>query len=147
MPARRAKLDTWLRERTPAEVTLVEFEELLRLLAPVTEPDLRHLLRDSGAKLHPLAAGVNQTSFATLRDSLGALAICYASGTAETKRVARQIVITAKDHAKLAARNQRVALEKRDEKEEMVTWMRTWLENPDVFALWAAMRVRAWKGD
>ena len=48
--------------------------------------------------------------------------------------------------AKLAARNQRVSVEKRDEKEEMVTWMRTWLENPDVFALWVAMRVRAWNG-
>ena len=147
MVARRAKLEAWLRERAPAQVTLSEFEELIRLLEPVTESDLRHLLRDSGATLHPLSAGVDQSNFAVLRESLTALAHCYASGSAETKRGVRRIVITAKDHAKLAARNRRVALAKRDEKEEMVTWMRTWLENPDVFALWVAMRIRAWKGD
>jgi hypothetical protein len=143
MPARRAQLDAWLRERAPAEITLAEFEELRKALHPVSESGLRHLLRDSGAPLHPLVAGVDQSSFDTLRQTLTALADCYAEGTPETRRVARRIVITAKDHAKLAARNQRVPLPKRDEKEEMITWMRTWLENPDIFALWAAMRIRA----
>ena len=146
MPARRAQLDAWLRERAPAEVTLAEFEELLRVLAPVSESDLRHLLRDSGAQLAPVVAGVDQSSLLALRETLSALAQCYECGTPEDKRRIRRIVITAKDHAKLAARNQRVSVEKRDEKEEMVTWMRTWLENPDVFALWVAMRVRAWNG-
>ena len=52
-------------------------------------------------------------------------------------------LITAKDHARLAARSQHVSPEKRAEKEEMSTWMLTWLENPVVFPLWAGLRARA----
>jgi hypothetical protein len=143
MPAKQDKLDAWLRERAAAEVTLADFGELLRLLAPISESELRHRLRDSGANLHPLAAGVDQNTFATLRDSLVALTACYESGPFETRQRVRRIVITAKDHAKLAARNQHVAPEKRLQKEEMVTWMLTWLENPVVFPLWAELRASA----
>ena len=74
--------------------------------------------------------------------TLLALAAVYEAGTAETRRVARRVVITAKDHAKLAAGNQRVDPEKRRIKEEMASWMLTWLENPEVFPLWVALRVR-----
>ena len=143
MPSRQRKLDAWLAERAPGEVGLAEFETLLRLLTPVTESDLRRLLRASGAPLHPLAAGVDQASFAALHDSLLALATCYEDGTADDKRAARRIVITAKDHAKLAARSQHVSPDKRTEKEEMATWMLTWLENPVVFPLWAELRAKA----
>ena len=143
MPSRQAKLAAWLAERAPGEVRLADFEELLRFLTPVTESDLRRLLRSSGATLHPLAAGVDQASFAALGHSLLALSTCYEEGTPEVKKVARQIVITAKDHAKLAARSHHVAPEKRTEKEEMGTWMLTWLENPVVFPLWAGLRAKA----
>ena len=46
-------------------------------------------------------------------------------------------MIAAKDHARWAARNP----ERRAEKEEMVLWMLTWLENPPVFPQWAALRL------
>lgn len=140
MPSKQARLESWLRERAPRQVEVTDFEELLRLLAPISESGLRRLLRASTAKLHPLAAGVDQDTFATLRDSLLALAACYEEGDAGTRRLTRRIVITAKDHAKLAARNQRVAAEKRAVKEEMAAWMLTWLENPGIFPLWVNMR-------
>jgi hypothetical protein len=46
------------------------------------------------------------------------------------------VVITAKDHARLAARN----LDKRAEKEEMLLWLLTWLENPPLFRDWVRLR-------
>ena len=140
MPSKQAKLETWLRQRAPTQVELMDFDELLRLLAPITESSLRHRLRATGANLHPLVAGVDQDTLTALRDSLLALAGWYEQGTAETRRLTRQIVITAKDHAKLAARNQRAAPEKRALKTEMIVWMLTWLENPSIFPLWAQLR-------
>ena len=140
MPSKQGTLVAWLRERSPAEVGLIHFDELLRLLAPITESNLRHRLRLTENKLHPLVAGVNQDTFATLRESLLTLADSYEKGNADTRRLTRRIVITAKDHAKLAAMNQHVAPEKRAVKAEMAAWMLTWLENPLVFRLWVPMR-------
>jgi hypothetical protein len=48
----------------------------------------------------------------------------------------RRAVITSKEHARLAARNPA----KRAEKEEMILWMLTWLENPPLFAAWVRLR-------
>lgn len=142
-PSRQQRLAEWLAGREPgAAVTLADFEELLRQFAPVSESAMRRLLRQSGAPLEPLAAGVDQDSLATLRDSLLALAAVYESGTPATRRVARRVVITAKDHAKLAAGNQRVDPDKRRIKEEMAAWMLTWLENPEVFPLWVTLRTK-----
>ena len=147
MPSKAARLDAWLRERAPVEVSLADFDELLTLLRPVAESDLRRLLRATGAALHPLVAGVDQDDFHTLRATLLRLADWYERGNAETRRVTRRIVITAKDHAKLAARNARVAAERREQKEEMAAWMLTWLENPAVFAVWVQLRARALRLD
>jgi hypothetical protein len=143
MPSRQARLEAWLARRGPGEIGLADFEGLLTELAPVTESDLRRLLRGSGTALHPFAAGVDQSGFPPLRHSLLALAACYENGTAEDRRVARRIVVTAKDHARLAARNSHTSPEKRAEKAEMATWMLTWLENPLVFPLWASLRAKA----
>ncbi len=138
--SKKSKLAAWLRERAPACVELGDFEELLRLLAPIKEPDLRRLLRESGAPLAAVVEGVDQTSYASLRRTLLALCAEYESGD---KRLVRNIVITAKDRAKLAQRNAKLA----DEKAEMVLWMLTWLENPAVFPVWIAMRARLLKLD
>ena len=142
MPSRQAKLEAWLAQRSPGEVGHADVEALLTELSPVTESDLRRLLRASGAQLHPFAAGVDQSDFPALLRSLLALADSYESGTIDERRIARGIVITAKDHAKLAARNQHTTPAKRAEKEEMASWMLTWLENPAVFPLWAGLRAK-----
>ena len=53
---------------------------------------------------------------------------------------ARRIVITAKDKARFAARNMKVAPEKRALKLEMIEWMLVWLGDPAMFATWASLR-------
>jgi hypothetical protein len=140
MASRAEKLAKWLQERAPTRVELEDFEELTKLLGPVTESSLRRLLRASGVLLHPLVAGVNQDSFDALAETLLALADWYERDGASGRRLARSIVIVAKDHAKLAARNERVGAGKRAEKREMAEWMLTWLENPGIFAAWLALK-------
>jgi hypothetical protein len=114
-----------------------EWEELRRGLAPVSESYLRKLVRDCGVALAPMVAGVRQEDFDTLEASLLALLDEYESGDAMRRAAVRKLVITAKDHARFAARR---SAEKRVEKEEMAMWMRTWLENPAVFAQWVRLR-------
>jgi len=119
---------------------MADFDELRTLLAPITESELRHRLRETGQSLHPLVAGVNQDSLDALGESLAALSEWYENGNRETQQITRRIVITAKDHAKLAAANRRVPDAKRVLKGEMAAWMLTWLENPAIFPLWLSIR-------
>lgn len=56
------------------------------------------------------------------------------------RRELRDIVIRTKDRARFASRNPKVAAEKRAAKEEMVQWMLVWLDDPSMFADWAALR-------
>ncbi len=100
----------------------------------------RDLLRVCGLPLAPLVEGVRQDDFHDLERTLLLLAQEYAQGDAARRKVVRGAVITAKNHAKLVAANEKVAAEKRAEKQEMVLWMMTWLENPAVFELWVPLR-------
>lgn len=95
----------------------------------------RELLRESGYPLDPLVEGVRQEDLASLERTLLALATLY-SQQPGARREIRKLVITAKDHARLAARNPELALSK----QEMVLWMITWLENPEVFEAWVPLR-------
>lgn len=130
----------------PERIGETEWEALLRLLAPVSENYLRRLLRDlsgdSGVLLAPLIEGVRQESFESLEASLLKLLAEYEAGDAGRRSRARKVVIEAKDHARLAARKP----ELRADKEEMILWMLTWLENPAVFPGWVRLR-RAALGD
>lgn len=100
----------------------------------------RDLLRVCGLPLAPLVEGVRQDDFHDLERTLLLLAQEYAQGDAARRKVVRGAVITAKNHAKLVVANEKVAAEKRAEKQEMVLWMMTWLENPAVFELWVPLR-------
>ncbi len=60
----------------------------------------------------------------------------YEHGDAARRARVRRLVITAKDHARWASKKEA----KRAEKEEMVLWMLTWLENPPLFAEWVRLR-------
>jgi hypothetical protein len=130
----------------PERIGEAEWEELLRMMAPVSESYLRRLLRDlsrdSGVPLAPLIEGVRQESFDALEASLLKLLDEYEQGDAARRSRVRKIVIEAKDHARLASRKP----ELRADKEEMILWMLTWLENPTVFPGWVRLR-RAALGD
>lgn len=117
---------------------------LRALLAPISDNYLRHLLRDSGVPLAPMVEGVRQESLDALESSLCALLAEYEAGDAARRAQVRKLVITAKDHARLAARR-----EAKDgfPKEEMILWMLTWLENPPLFPAWIRLRRAALSGD
>ncbi len=133
---RRTDLARWLERVRPQEVGEAEWDELRRELAPVSESYLRKLLRESGVPLAPLVEGVRQESLDALERSLLRMLAEYEGGGRERKALVRRAVITAKDHARLAARVEA----KRALKEEMILWMVTWLGNPGVFPDWVRLR-------
>ena len=138
MPIRgkSAELDRWLEEHRPARIGEAEFAQLRRALAPVSENYLRKLVRACGVPLDPMVEGVRQSTFEELEASLRKLLGVYEPSDAARRMAVRRLVITAKDHARLAARNP----EKRADKEEMILWLTTWLENPPVFGEWVRIR-------
>jgi hypothetical protein len=125
---KRAELADWLARTQPPEVGEAQFQELRLALAPISESYLRRLLRESGARLAPLVEGVRQGSLDELESTLLVLLDEYERGGPERRATVRRLVITAKDHARWAG------------KDEMVLWLTTWLENPPVFRQWSALR-------
>jgi hypothetical protein len=149
LSTKRSELARWIAERHSERVVEpineAEYAEIRSALAPISESYLRKLLRDSGVPLDPMVEGVRQGSFDELQQSLERLLEIYESGDAARKRAVRAIVITAKDHARLAAHSKSASPEKRSEKEEMILWLLTWLENPGVFPEWVRLRGARWE--
>jgi hypothetical protein len=131
-----AELARWLEKHRPAQIGEAEFALLRVELAPVSESYLCRLLRESGVPLHPMIEGVRQGTFAELEASLLRLLAEYQSGNPPHRMAVRRLVITAKEYARFAARNPT----KRPDKEEMILWLTTWLENPPVFRDWVSIR-------
>jgi len=125
---KRAKLAEWIDQRKPLLIDQTEFEQLAEDLAPVSEGYLRKLLRESGVPLAPMVEGVRQSNLGVLELSLLALLAEYESGDAEHRKAVRKLVVSAKEHARWA------------NKQEHVLWLATWLENPPVFPAWARLR-------
>ena len=91
--------------------------------------------------------GVRQESFEELERTLLALDREYAAaleaGRQARARACRRAVIEAKDHARLVLRNPKTHPDKAGQKQEMILWLLTWLENPGVFPAWLALRKQA----
>lgn len=85
-----------------------------------------------------MVEGVRQETPAELERTLLALAAEYEKGGAARRAQVRALVLEARRHMELAAR--------RKPKEEELLWLRTWLENPLVFPIWARLRRRACPG-
>ena len=133
--SKKIRLQEYLVRTQPAIITPSEFDALMRDLAPVSRSYLRDLLRSSGVALHPLIEGVRQDSLENLERTLEQLRAEYETGDRAIQRACRDLVIRAKDHA-------RFALPKKPEKQEMILWMITWLENPAAFPVWLSLRKR-----
>jgi hypothetical protein len=117
---KRAQLELWLSQRgaepcpavTETRLSAIgeaEFAELLTSLAPISENYLKKLLRDSGAPLAPIIAGVRQSNLDELESSLLALLDEYERGDPPRRAAVRHLVITAKDHARWAPRKSQPA--------------------------------------
>jgi hypothetical protein len=91
--------------------------------------------------------GVRQESFAELERTLLVIDREYAAareaGDEARARACRRAIIEAKDHARLALRNPKIHPEKATQKQEMILWLLTWLENPGVFQAWLDLRKQA----
>ena len=141
MPARNKSAKQRLREYLAAhEITAITeavWQELLRILAPVSESYLRDLLRATGLPFAQPYAGILQHSLEELEQSLREMLEVYraavAAGDRERARYCRKQVIAAKDRAKSQ-------VSKNPVKAEMVQWMLVWLENPEVFPSWVEAR-------
>jgi len=57
-------------------------------------------------------------------------------------RLVRKLLLRGKQRAESLAANPRVRQEKRQEKREIATWFRVWLESPALFFDWLAVRKR-----
>jgi hypothetical protein len=145
-PGKKRRLREYLEARRPASIGEAEWNDLLRELGPVSESYLRKLVRATGLPFEPPWSGVRQDSFEELERSLLAMGEAYAEGLREGRRDrardCRRQVISAKDHARWAARNRRTGAAKRAQKEEMVEWMLVWLGDPEVFPEWVRVRKR-----
>jgi hypothetical protein len=141
---KRSEFESWIAERSPECIGETEYTELRSVLAPISESYLHRLLRESGIELDPMVDGVRQGSFDELQESLERLLAIYQAGDAPRRKSVRALVITAKDHARLAARSPKISEKRRAEKEEMALWLLTWLENPAIFPDWAGLRRVAW---
>lgn len=142
----KARLAEYLQNRQPGPLAEGEFERLLGLLAPVSRTYLRRLLRQSGTPLAPLVEGVRQEGLEELERTLVALEVVYREarerGDLERQRLCRRLVIEAKDHARWALRRGKLSPEQVAWKREAIEWMLVWLENPEAFPVWAALRRR-----
>jgi hypothetical protein len=124
-------------------IPLLDEKAAVRLraeLPAMSDRMYRDLLRDCGLPLSPLVEGVRQDDFVHLERTLLLLAQEYEQGDLARRKQVRSAVIEAKNHARLAAANEKVSGEKRAEKDEMVLWTLTWLENPSIFELWVGLR-------
>lgn len=145
-PSVKARLAELLGGREGRPLTEDEFEGWSALLAPVSRAYLRRLLRESGAALAPLVEGVRQDNLDELERTLAALEAVYREarrrGDVERQKRCRRLVIEAKDHARWALRRGRLSPEQAAWKREAIDWMLVWLENPEAFPVWAALRRR-----
>ena len=120
------------------------WQTLRRTFTEISESTLRHDLRETGLILHPFVEGVRLDGIEELSRTLSSLAMEYAAGRANPPDprpdTARKLVLDARRKAEAVLGNPRVQSEKMAEMEEKYLWLRTWLENPALFAVWASLR-------
>ena len=58
----------------------------------------------------------------------------------EGLRLVRETALKGKRRAQMISKNEKVAPEKRAEKQEIAEWFTIWLQNPQVFENWVALR-------
>lgn len=121
MQSKKARLNDLLAGL--ALVDEAQWRHLLTTLAPISPTYLRHLLRSSGVPLTPEVEGVRQENFAELERTL--------------LTATRAAVLEARRHAQFALRSPNVD---RAVKQEMLEWMRVWLETPEAFEVWVKLR-------
>ncbi len=145
-PSRKQALREFLAAREIASIGEAEWQEALRILAPISESYLRDLLRATGLPFSQPYAGIRQKTFEELESDLREMLAVYTqavqAGDRRRARYCRRQIIAAKDRARFSLRVPKASPAKKAQKEEMVQWMLVWLENPEVFPAWVEIRKR-----
>jgi hypothetical protein len=132
MSNRKSQILAWLRTQNASRVDPALATRAASAFPGASDRLLRSAFRDSGLPLDPLVEGVRQDTLDNLARTLLALAAQYEAGDPALRHQVRALVITARQHAAFAAL--------RKPKDEDLLWMRTWLENPPLFAAWLEIR-------
>jgi len=135
MSIRKVQILEWLHSQNVNRVDAAVEARALALFGGVSARTLRAAFIESRLPLDPLVEGVRQDTPEHLARTLRALAKEYESGDSGRRGQVRALVKSARQHAAFAAR--------RKPKDEDLLWLRTWLENPLVFAAWLTIRRRA----
>ncbi len=61
----------------------------------------------------------------------------------EGLRLMREIALKGKNRALMISKNEKVAADKRAEKQEIAEWFTLWLQNPEVFESWILLRQKS----
>lgn len=137
---KRARLEAYLNEIKPTVIDQTLWADLQSRLAPVSRSYLRELLRGSGLPMSPLIEGVRQDSLDEAQRTLLALSVAYAEASAGERRTIRATVIESKDRIRWGLKRSGIDADGRALKQEVLLWAMTWLENPEVFPAWLALR-------
>lgn len=137
----RQAIHDWLEAHKPAVVDRATAEAMRRDVGEVSDQTFRHALIESGYALDPLVEGVNQTTLEDLARTLLTLAATYETAAKADRVAIRAMAVESKRHARFAAANRRLDEARRKEKEEMLLWISTWIENPPLFAGWLKLRL------
>lgn len=124
---KRARLAAYVRSLGERPVGIAEWDRAKQMLAPVSDSYLRTLLCRSGHPLEPLVEGVRHDSFENFDRTLAAL---------PPAKEARRLVLESKQRLRWSKKQDA-------ERQEMMLWTQTWLENPTVFHVWRTLRKRA----
>ncbi len=79
----------------------------------------------------------------TLREVHSLFIKAQDSKDAETVEQCRALILKGKNRAQMIARNKKVNPVKRAEKEEIAGWFTIWLQTPDIFWDWLAIRKKS----
>lgn len=136
------------REKWPV-VDAAAWDALRAAFGTVSERTLHHDLLESGFPLHPLVEGVRLDTMENLLRTLTALADCHRNEAVAASKgaitQARRRVLEARRKAEAVLANPKVSPDKRAAMEEKFLWLRTWLENPELFTQWAPLRLRKFR--
>ena len=115
------------------------WQRLKHEFGPISESYLRTVLRSSGKALTPSIEGVITATLDEAQRTLCALSTEYDAEDASGRKRCRTAVIEAKQRLRWSLRGQAEEI-KRAEKEELLLWVSTWLENPALFPDWVSLR-------
>lgn len=92
----------------------------------------------------------NILKFADFKQTLGSLRQLenlrkkfVAENDREGLRLMREVALKGKRRAQMIAKNEKVSPEKRAEKREIAEWFTIWLQTPEVFENWVALRQKS----